>query len=138
MDNRLHCVVRNVTIATLLIIGMCLTGCPSSGRMAYQKGMALLQAQDYAGALAQFEKSLIAEPDSVMPLYGKARCLYGLKRYQEALPIFEDVLAKTEREKTLYSDTRYDAAFYRDKCKQELGQEVPQNPENIPPPPMGE
>jgi hypothetical protein len=73
-----------------------------------------------------------------MAQLGKARALYGLQRYAEALPLFEAFLTATEQQRREYDSERSDAAFYRDKCKLALGQEVPQDPEHIPPPPMGE
>ena len=33
---------------------------------------------------------------------------------------------------------RRDAVFYRDRCRQEMGETVEQDPSKIPPPPMGE
>lgn len=113
-------------------------GCDGKGRMAYQRGMRLLQGQEYQPALEAFREARAADPDSVLALYGEARCLYELHRSQEALPLFEEFLLKTDSLRAQYSDERFDAEFYRDKCKQELGMEVPQNQENIPPPPMGE
>ena len=128
--------LRSVLI--LLAAGLLLAACPSAGRMHYQKGMTQLQARQYGPALVEFDAALAAEPESRMALFGKARCLYELRRFEEALPLFEQFLADTERDRASFSDERFDAAFYRDRCKQELGMEVPQDPTHIPPPPMGE
>jgi tetratricopeptide (TPR) repeat protein len=108
-----------------------LAGC-NQERYDYSRGMALLQAQDYTGAIEKFDKVLARDPDSSMALFGKARCLYGLERYEEALPLFEQFITQTEEIRADYRDERYDAAFYRDKCKLALGMEVPQNEEAIP------
>lgn len=73
-----------------------------------------------------------------MALFGKARCTYELGQYAAALALYEDFLSRSEEQQAIYRDERFDAEFYRDKCKQQLGQEVPQDPLEIPPPPMGE
>jgi len=131
--------IRVAAAAALLIAAaVLLAGCPSKGRAAYQNAMLHLQAQEYQPALDDFRKSLAAEPDNYMALFGEARALYELKQYQQALPLFEQFLTKTDRDRATYSSERDDAEFYRDKCKLELGIEVPQNPADIPPPPMGE
>lgn len=114
-------------IAMLLGLAAC-----NKPRLAYQQGLQALQAQEYDEALAKFEEVLAAEPESNLALFGKARCLYELERYEEALPLFEQFLTWTENVRAKYRDERFDAEFYRDKCKQELGMEVPQNPEAIP------
>ena len=115
-----------------------LSGCPASSRMPYQKGMMLLQAGKHGEALAKFEESLEADPTQRMPLFGKARCLYELGVYEESLKYFERFLGETERDRAKFSSERFDAEFYRDKCKLELGMEVPQNEDAIPPPRMGD
>ena len=104
----------------------------NKARDLYHKGMAELQAQQYGPALEDFEASLALDPTSNMALFGKARCLYELRRFDEALPVFEQFLTQTEPDRATYGDQRFDAEFYRDKCKQELGQEVPQNKDAIP------
>lgn len=106
--------------------------CQPDARTLYHQGSMLLQAGDYASALDKFEAGLVQQPGSKVLLFGKARALYGLKRFQEALPVFEEFLKATDGEKSLYKDERTDAAFYRDKCKTELGIEVPQNPAAVP------
>jgi tetratricopeptide (TPR) repeat protein len=124
--------------AVLIAAAALLAGCPSKGRAAYQNAMLHLQAQEYQPALDDFRKSLAAEPDNYMALFGEARALYELKQYQEALTAFEQFLTQTDSDHATYKSERDDAEFYRDKCKQQLGIEVPQNPADIPPPPMGE
>jgi len=122
-----------LVLASLLLAWLtaALAGC-NPQRYDYSRGMALLQAQDYTGAMAQFDKVLARDPASNMALFGKARCLYELERYDEALPLFEQFITQTEEIRADYRDERYDAAFYRDKCKLALGMEVPQNEEAIP------
>lgn len=134
-----HSRLTITVLLALLAAGLCLlAACPTKARLPYQKGLTLFQAQNYGGALTEFEKSLQADPEQKLALYYKARCLYELERFDEALPDFEEFIARTEPERAVYSDERYDAEFYRDKCKLELDQEVPQNEEAIPPPRMGE
>jgi tetratricopeptide (TPR) repeat protein len=122
-----------LALAGLLLVWLviALAGC-NQERYDYSRGMALLQAQDYTGAIEKFDKVLGRDPDSSMALFGKARCLYELERYDEALPLFEQFITQTEEIRADYRDERYDAAFYRDKCKLALGMEVPQNEEAIP------
>jgi tetratricopeptide (TPR) repeat protein len=108
-----------------------LTSC-NTKRVAYHKGMAHLQAQEYGPALDKFNSILAEDPEQKGATFGKARALYELGRYDEALPVFEQFLTMTEREKSVWKDQRFDAEFYRDKCKQELGMEVPQDPDAIP------
>ena len=117
----------------LVGLSLCtLCACPSSSRMPYQKGMALMQANEYGPALLKFEESLAADPSQKIPLFFKARCLYQLDRFDEALVVYELFLVETARERSKFKDERFDAEFYRDKCKLELGLEVPQNPDAIP------
>lgn len=117
-------------LALTCVFALC--ACPSSSRMPFQKGMALMQARDYGTALIKFEESLAADPTQKRPLYYKARCLYELDRFEEALEAFEKFLADTTKERSKFRDERFDAEFYRDKSKQELGIEVPQDPDAIP------
>lgn len=126
-----HCLLAGLLLPLLAVMLIGLAGC-NQERYDYNRGMALLQARDYSGALEQFEKVLARDPVSNMALFGKARCLYELERYEEALPLFELFITQTEEVRSVYRDERYDAAFYRDKCKLELGMEVPQNPDAIP------
>lgn len=114
-----------------------LAACPSQGRLPFQQGMTLFNEHNFGEALAQFEKSLAANPEQQLALFYKGRCLFELDRYDEAIPVFEEFLSRTEEERAAFSDERYDAEFYRDKAKQELGQEVPQNEEAIPEERMG-
>ena len=119
--------------ATLLALaGVLLSTACDSGRIEYKQGLALLQAQQFGPALEKFDHYLQKNPDSNMALFGKARCLYELQRYDEALPCFEQFITQTDSERATFRDERFDAAFFRDKCKMELGIEVPQNPNTIP------
>jgi tetratricopeptide (TPR) repeat protein len=124
-------------LALVLACVAVLVACEPSARTLYQQGMRHLQAQEYGPALAKFEESLAAEP-SKMALFGKGRALFELARYDEALPVFEQFLVDTDRKRAAYSDERSDSEFYRDRCKQELGIEVPQDESAIPPPRMSE
>jgi len=122
---------RMLLAAAALGLLLVLAGC-SKTRYNYQQGLHHLQAQEYAEGLEKFELVLAVDPESKLALFGKARCLYELKRYDEALPLFEQFLTLSERVRASYRNERFDAEFYRDKCKQELGIEVPQDPDAIP------
>jgi tetratricopeptide (TPR) repeat protein len=125
------------SLVAAIVLGLC-SGCDRSAHGHYSSAQMKQAAGEFQPALDDYNKALEIEPQSHMALYGKAYCTYKLNKYSEALPLFEQFLKDTEAEMATYKDQRYDAEFYRDKCKQELGQEVPQNPCDIPPPPMGE
>jgi tetratricopeptide (TPR) repeat protein len=124
----------------LLLLVLCLAGCKPSERTLYQDGMMKMQAQQYQEAADKFDASLKLNPDSKSALYRKAYCLYKLDKFSEAQPLFEQFLKETDNNEwtATFLDERRDAEFFRDKCKQAQGQAVPQNPDAIPPPPMGE
>lgn len=122
----------------VLALGLVFAGCNPDPTIQMRKGQALLDGRQYGPAINEFDKVLAAQPDNKGALLGKARSLYMLKKYQEALALFEKFIADTESERALYRNDRFDAEFYRDKCKQALGETVEQNPLHIPPPPMGE
>lgn len=138
MNKEVTLLTTKALLALLLAAAMLLSGCPSPGYTTYNKATRHLQAQEYGEALEAFELALEKQPDMKMGIFGKGRALYELARYEEALATFEDFLAKTKDEPAAFQDQRYDAEFYRDKCKLELGMEVEQNERAIPPPPMGE
>ncbi len=123
-----------VLTAALLLLG----GCFENARTHYHNADFAMAAKDYTKALAEYEQVLKMQPGSKMGLLGKARALFELKRYAEAEPLFEEFLVKSEPEQGSYRGERKDAEFYRDRCKEQLGQEVKQDPSHIPPPPMGE
>jgi tetratricopeptide (TPR) repeat protein len=123
--------------AAVLLALMC-TACNESARSLNHKAMLQMEDKDFTGALASYEKGLQKEPASRVLLLGKAKALFELQRYEEALPLFEDFITKAEPDRATYKDDIFDAEFYRDKCKQELGQTVEQNKEAIPPPRMDE
>ena len=122
----------------LMLLGLLLAGCNPDPTIHMHKAQNAFAGQQYGPALDEYNKVLELEPESRTALLGKGRSLYELKRYQEALDAFEKFLKLTEPERAAYRNERFDAEFYRDKCKQAMGEEVPQNPRNIPPPPMGE
>lgn len=136
-----HGVARCLIGAAMVLIAAALLsfcGCAKSARMHYTAAQNAQGANDWNTALSEYEEVLKQQPDDVMGLLGKARSLYELKRFSEALPLFEQFLDKTKGDPATFKGERYDAEFYRDRCKQELGQEVPQDPTHIPEPPMGE
>jgi tetratricopeptide (TPR) repeat protein len=129
---------RKLLAILFILLSAACASCHDTARTLNSKASMQLQAQDFAGALANYEKGLQLEPESKVLLFGKAEALFKLERYAEALPLFEEFITKASTERTAYSDELFDAEFYRDKCKQELGQTVEQNPDAIPPPRMGE
>jgi tetratricopeptide (TPR) repeat protein len=129
-----------ILLSVLLLLGLLplCCGCTKSVREHYTAAQFAEQDKDYTKALAEYEEVLKLVPDDPMANYGKAHALYELQRYAEAKPIFEHFLEQTYEERGSFQDVRYDAEFYRDKCKVALGEEVPQNQDTLPPPPMGE
>ncbi|MCC7478225.1 tetratricopeptide repeat protein [bacterium] len=121
-----------------LLLAAALLSCEKSARMHYTAAQNAQGAGDWVTALSEYEAILAMQPGDAMATLGKGRALYELRRFEEAIPLFEAFLEDTKNDPATFKDERYDAEFYRDKCKQELGQEVPQNPANIPEPPMGE
>lgn len=115
-----------------------ISGCPNNPTALFHNAQMLQQSQQFGPALDAYNKVLEKDPQSKAALFGKAFCTYKLGQPGEALPLFEEFLRVTEAEPAAFKDERFDAEFYRDKCKQELGQEVLQDPAAIPPPPMGE
>jgi tetratricopeptide (TPR) repeat protein len=59
-----------------------------------QKGNELLEAKDYAGARAQYEKALEIVPDNPAILRGIARAQYGENKKDEAIATLKKVLEK--------------------------------------------
>lgn len=124
----------------LLVAGFLigLASCETNARTHYHNAEMALMAKDYNKAITEYDKSLAKQPDSVMARHGKARALYGQEKWGEARALFEEFLKLTEKEIHTYRQEREDAVFYRDRCRQELGETVEQDPRKIPAPPMGE
>jgi tetratricopeptide (TPR) repeat protein len=127
-----------LTTLALGAVMACVAGCPTSPTARFHEAQALQVDQQFGPAIAEYDKILAKDPKSNMALFGKAFCTYKLNKYSEALALYEQFITQTESEPATYKSERFDAEFYRDKCKQALGQDVPQNPADIPPPPMGE
>jgi tetratricopeptide (TPR) repeat protein len=121
-------------LLTMLLLG----SCRESNQTVLHQAQDRQAAQDWPGALEKWEQLQSMDPASRIAVFGKARAQYELKQYDEALALFEEFLKLTESERASYKGERYDAEFYRDKIRQEKGEVVEQNPEAIPPPPMGE
>jgi tetratricopeptide (TPR) repeat protein len=131
--------LRTAWLIAIILMLLCMAAaCPSSGRDTYQQALRKYDASDYPAALALFDKAAELEPESVMIMYGRALTLYKLERFEEAISAFDTFIDKSEPVREDYRDERSDAAFYRDKSRLALGQELEQNEEAIPPPPMGE
>jgi len=108
------------TIALLLAVGL-LAACSATSRDYYVKGKDLMIVKDYAGALAAFEKGLEFDPDSPLLTYEKARALYSLERWQEAMDVLKRFLELTDAERSSYADERWNADFWIEKCEEHLG-----------------
>jgi tetratricopeptide (TPR) repeat protein len=130
--------MRATLLLALSLSVLALAGCYKSVREHYSAAQFAQSANDWGTALEEYNEVLKRVPDDSMALFGKARCLYELRRFEEAIPIFEQVLKNTDDEKAVFKQVRYDAEFYRDKCRVELGETIEQDKSTLPPPPMGE
>jgi len=123
---------------SVLILPLLMAACAVSARAHFHNAEMALMAKDYTTAVSEYDEVLKQQPDSVTARFGKAKALYGAKRWAEAKTLFEEFIAKTDNDQHEYRNERRDAAFYRDRCTQEMGGTVAQDPTKIPPPPMGE
>jgi tetratricopeptide (TPR) repeat protein len=127
---------KAMAVCALLLVS--LLSCETNARTHQHNAEMALMAKDYDTAIKEYDKGLAKAPDSVTLLYGKAKALYGQEKWAEARALFEEFLKLTETQQHDYINDRKDAAFYRDRCRQELGETVEQDPSKVPPPPMGE
>lgn len=127
---------KAIAVCALLLAG--LLSCESTAQGHQHAAEMALMAKDYDTAIKEFDIALSKAPDSVVLRLGKAKALYGQNKWAEARALFEEFLSMTETQQHTYIAERKDAAFYRDRCRQELGETVEQDPSKIPPPPMGE
>lgn len=125
-------------LALLLTVTCLLAACETSARSHYHNGEMALMAKNYPQAIADFDKALARQPDMVQARIGKAKALYGQEKWPEARAVFEEVLALTESNQHPWRKEREDAMFYRDRCRQQMGEVLEQDPRAVPPPPMGE
>ena len=123
-------------MATALLLA--LAGCHTNARTHYHNAEMAYMAKDYTKAIAEYDKSLAKQPDSVIARFGKAKTYYAMGKWVEARTLFEEFITLTEKEIHEYRHEREDAVFYRDSCRQELGETVEQDPSKVPDPPMGE
>jgi tetratricopeptide (TPR) repeat protein len=121
-----------------LALATLLTGCLTNARTHQHNADMALMAKDYGTAIAEYDKGLAKQPDSVMLRFGKAKALYGQEKWPEARALFEEFLQLTSTDQHPWIKQRKEAEFYRDRCRQEMGETVEQDPREIPPPPMGE
>src|SRR4051794_37702511 len=128
--------LRSIAIAVLLIAAM--AGCESTAQGHEHAAEMALMAKDYGTAIKEYDIALSKAPDSVKLRLGKAKALYGEKKWPEARALFEEFLKMTDTDQHPWIMERRDAVFYRDRCRQEMGETVEQDPNKIPPPPMGE
>ena len=115
-----------------------LSACETTARTHYHNGEMALMAKDYARAIEEYDKALVKEPDHLQARLGRAKALYGQKKWAEARTAFEEFLKLTETDQHPWRKERQDAQFYRDRCRQQLGETLEQDPRAVPPPPMGE
>jgi tetratricopeptide (TPR) repeat protein len=107
-------------LLTSYLLGQFLS-CSSSARNHYILGKDLQTDKKYAEALAEFEKGLQTEPDSPRLNYEKARTLYMMEKWQDAITAFEAFMKLTDSLKETYGKERWDADFSIKRCKQQLG-----------------
>ncbi|MDD5306372.1 MAG: PEGA domain-containing protein [Deltaproteobacteria bacterium] len=88
------------TAVLMVALGMCLLACPQPARAGdkagdkasaqkhFQTGLALMKAEDFAGASAEFETSVSLFPTKT-GLFNLANCYKALHRYSKALDALE-------------------------------------------------
>jgi tetratricopeptide (TPR) repeat protein len=108
------------TIAILLALGV-LAACSATSRDYYVKGKDLMITKDYTGALAAFNQGLESDPESPLLTYEKARALYNLERWQEAMDVLKRFQELTDAQKSSYANERWNADFWIKKCEEHLG-----------------
>jgi len=128
--------LKATAVCTLLMLA--LSACAVSASAHQHNADMALMAKDYDTAIKEYDAGLAMVPDSVVLRLGKAKALYGKKDWKAARAMFEEFLKLTETQQHDYIMERRDAVFYRDRCRQEMGETVEQDPSKIPPPPMGE
>lgn len=102
--------------------------CSSQSRNHYILGKNLQATKSYEAALVEFDKGLQKEPDSVLLTYEKARTLYIMEKWADALPVYERFLELTDKLKETYGNERWDAEFNIKRIKQHLGQPTEEVP----------
>ena len=95
--------------------------CSSPSRNHYILGKDLQATKNYQGALAEFEKGLEKDPNGILLIYEKARTLYMMEKWADAMPVYERFLVLTDTLKETYGTERWDAEFNIKRCKQHLG-----------------
>jgi tetratricopeptide (TPR) repeat protein len=115
-----------------------LAGCNSTAQGHQHAAEMAYMAKDYDTAIKEYDIALTKAPKSVKLRFEKAQALYGKKDWAGARALFEEFLKMTDTDQHTWISERRDAVFYRDRCRQELGETVEQDPNKIPPPPMGE
>ena len=87
-----------LAVCTAVVIMMSITGCagkPEGGTMTRQ-GMDAIEALDYSGALADFQKAVTDGEDAVPALRGMGLAYMGLADYEEAVKAFGEALDYTD------------------------------------------
>ena len=69
----------------------------------------LLNEKMFSDALSVADEELTTYPETTVFLWGKARSLFGLKRYPEAVALFERLVGKVER---MTPDNHYNTTLY--------------------------
>jgi TolA-binding protein len=107
-------------LLTSYVLGQFLS-CSTPARNHYILGKDFQMDKKYAEALAEFDAGLKTEPNSPRLSYEKARTLYMMEKWQDAMTAFEAFMKLTDSLKETYGKERWDADFSIKRCKQQLG-----------------
>ena len=75
---------------------------PESSSLLVAMGNVYHQSGDYSKSLKYFEQALAFDPGDKLILFSKANALYGLKLYEDALPVYQN-LADQYPDESLFS-----------------------------------
>jgi TonB family protein len=67
---------------------------PRTAEEAFRSGARLVQAQQTEAGIAMFADAIALKPDWAAPYYARAHALYGQKKYDEAIPDFDEAIRR--------------------------------------------